>query len=70
MDKRILIIEDEESIVDILAYALRKEGFSVLSASTGKAAIARFQGSEIDLVISNYGMFTNGSSKYAKNSHD
>lgn len=51
MDKRILIIEDEESIVDILAYALRKEGFSVLSASTGKAAIARFQGSEIDLVI-------------------
>lgn len=51
MNKVILIIEDEDSIVDILAYALRKEGFVVHAATTGKAAINRFQGSEIDLVI-------------------
>ncbi|MFD2442517.1 response regulator transcription factor [Bacillus sp. CGMCC 1.16607] len=51
MNKTILIIEDEESIIDILAYALRKEGFSVHSATTGKAALNRFQGTEIDLVI-------------------
>lgn len=51
MKRTILVIEDEDSIVDILAYALRKEGFAVHAASTGKAAIDRFQGIEIDLVI-------------------
>lgn len=51
MNKTILIIEDEDSIADILAYALRKEGFSVLEASTGKGALDRLQGTEIDLII-------------------
>ncbi|SES17509.1 response regulator transcription factor [Psychrobacillus sp. OK032] len=49
--KTILIVEDEESIYDILSYALRKEGFSVYGASTGKKALEYFQGIEIDLVI-------------------
>ena len=49
--KTILIIEDEESIYDILSYSLRKEGFSVHGASTGKKALEYLQGIEIDLVI-------------------
>ena len=49
--KTILIIEDEESIYDILSYSLRKEGFSVYGASTGKKALEYLQGMEIDLVI-------------------
>lgn len=49
--KTILIIEDEESIYDILSYALRKEGFSVYGASTGKKALEYLRGIEIDLVI-------------------
>lgn len=51
MNKTVLIIEDEESITDILAYALRKEGFIVHTASTGKAALTRFGGGDIHLVI-------------------
>lgn len=51
MNKTVLIIEDEESITDILAYALRKEGFIVHTASTGKAALNRFEGGDINLVI-------------------
>lgn len=47
----ILIIEDEESILDILAYALRKERYIVHGASSGEAALSFFQGTEIDLVI-------------------
>ncbi|MFJ8065685.1 response regulator transcription factor [Psychrobacillus sp. NPDC096426] len=49
--KTILIVEDEESIYDILSYSLRKEGFSVYGASTGKKALEYLQGIEIDLVI-------------------
>ncbi|MCG7346168.1 response regulator transcription factor [Sporosarcina sp. ACRSL] len=49
--KTILIVEDEESLYDILAYALRKEGFIVQGASTGKDALKYLQGIEIDLVI-------------------
>ena len=49
--KTILIVEDEESLYDILAYALRKEGFIVHGASTGKEALKFLQGIEIDLVI-------------------
>lgn len=51
MNKTVLIIEDEESITDILAYALRKEGFIVHIAATGKAALTRFEGGDINLVI-------------------
>ena len=49
--KSILIIEDEESIFDILSYSLRKEGFIIYGASTGKKALNYLQGIEIDLVI-------------------
>jgi len=49
--KTILIVEDEESIYDILSYSLRKEGFSVYGASTGKKALEYLQGIEINLVI-------------------
>lgn len=37
--KRILIIEDEESISDLLAYSLRKEGFAADVASTGEQGL-------------------------------
>ena len=51
MQQSILIIEDEEAIVDILAYRLRKEGYSVHIATDGKQAVEKFEGLAIDLVI-------------------
>lgn len=51
MQQSILIVEDEESILDILAYSLRKERYIVHGATTGEAALSLFQGTEIDLVI-------------------
>lgn len=51
LKKTILIIEDEESIYDILSYSLRKEGFAVYGASTGAKAKQLLQGTAIDLVI-------------------
>lgn len=51
IDRTILIIEDEESILDILAYALRKEGFHVHGAATGQEGLRLFDGMAPDLVI-------------------
>lgn len=50
-DQVILIIEDEESISDILSYSLRKEGFRVHSAATGKDGMRVFEGVGPDAVI-------------------
>lgn len=50
-DETILIIEDEESIMDILAYALRKEGYRVNGAATGQEGVRLFEGIGPDLVI-------------------
>ena len=48
---RLLVVEDEESIADPLAYMLSKEGFEVEVATTGPAALAAFDRSGADLVL-------------------
>jgi two-component system, OmpR family, response regulator RegX3 len=48
---RVLVIEDEESYSDPLAYMLRKEGFDVALASTGPAAIDEFARNGADIVL-------------------
>ena len=39
MEKTILIVDDEEPIVDILRFNLKKEGYNVLEAYDGEAAL-------------------------------
>ncbi len=48
---RILVVEDEESYRDPLAYLLRKEGFEVGVAATGPAALEEFDRFGPDLVL-------------------
>jgi two-component system response regulator RegX3 len=48
---RILIVEDEESFSDALAYLLGREGFEVGIADTGLKAIEEFDRSGADLVL-------------------
>ena len=47
----LLIIEDEKSLVDVLTYNLKKEGFEVLSAMDGQEGLRRAQTSLPDLVV-------------------
>lgn len=47
----ILIIEDETSLVDVLAYNLQKEGFEVLVATDGLAGLQCAQTQRPDLII-------------------
>ncbi len=48
---RVLVVEDEESYSDALAYMLRKEGYEVALASTGPDAIAEFDRAGADVVL-------------------
>ena len=48
---RVLVVEDEESYSDALAYMLRKEGFDVSVANTGPDALAQFDKTGADIVL-------------------
>ena len=48
---RVLVVEDEESYSDALAYMLRKEGFEVAVAAPGRDALAEFDRTGADIVL-------------------
>ena len=48
---RLLIVEDEPSLAEPLAYALEQEGFAVATASDGRQALDLFEATAPDLVI-------------------
>lgn len=48
---RVLVVEDEESYREALAYMLRKEGFEVVEAADGAAGIAEFDRAGADIVL-------------------
>jgi two-component system, OmpR family, response regulator RegX3 len=48
---RILIIEDEESYREALAYMLRKEGFEIVEAADGTEGLAEYDRVGADLVL-------------------
>lgn len=49
--KRILVVEDEQSIADIVVYALESEGFQTDTALDGEAGLRLFQAQEPALVV-------------------
>src|SRR5215470_3485595 len=48
---RILIVDDEEVLRDVLEVVLRREGFDVVLAASGEEALNVLDSEEIDLVI-------------------
>ena len=51
MGKRILIVEDEKNIVDILSFNLAREGYQVLEAYDGKAGLQLALEQNPDLIL-------------------
>jgi len=49
--KHILIVDDEADLVGLVSYNLKKEGFTVDSASGGEAALTKMRKDKYDLVI-------------------
>lgn len=48
---RVLIVEDEESFADPLAFLLRKEGFTTAVATSGQEALEQFDRNGADIVL-------------------
>ena len=49
--KKILVVDDEKSIVDILVYNLQKEGYQTLEANDGDMAIKIANEEKPDLIL-------------------
>ena len=50
-NERILVVEDEDPIRDLVATALRFTGFPVSTASSGREAIAEIRNGQFDLLV-------------------
>ena len=50
-DLKILLVDDEPDIVEILSYNLGKEGYQIFSASNGKEALKKANSIEPHLII-------------------
>src|SRR6185436_6725626 len=48
---KILIVDDEEVLRDVLDVVLRREGFEIVAAASGEEALSVLDGEEVDLVI-------------------
>ena len=51
MSKTVLIVDDEKNIVDILSFNLKKEGFEIVPAYDGKAALDQYASKRPDLIL-------------------
>lgn len=51
MTKRILLVEDEESLHDLLKLNLELDGNKVIGVKDGEQALMRFEGEKYDLII-------------------
>ena len=48
---RVLIVDDDVDLLDVVGYALRREGFNVQIAADGQQALQRIQSSKPDVVL-------------------
>jgi two-component system response regulator VicR len=51
MTHRILVVDDEPAVADLLAYNLRKARYEVVTAADGRTAIHLAQQSNPDLIL-------------------
>jgi two-component system phosphate regulon response regulator PhoB len=51
MKERILVVDDEPDIVEMLEYNLRQAGYAVATASTGEGALGEIRAARPDLVL-------------------
>ena len=48
---KVLLVDDDADLLDLTAYALRREGYSVLSAIDGQQALRRWEAESPDIVV-------------------
>jgi DNA-binding response OmpR family regulator len=53
---KILLADDDADMVDVTAYALRREGFTIIVATDGAQALRRWESDQPDLILLDIGM--------------
>src|SRR6266516_6978910 len=53
---RILVVDDERSMRELLAIVLKREGYEVLVAESGRAAVETLEREPVDILISDIKM--------------
>lgn len=53
---KILLVDDDSDLLDVTAYALRREGFNVIVATDGMHALQRWESDHPDLIITDVAM--------------
>jgi DNA-binding response OmpR family regulator len=48
---KVLVVDDDRVLSDLLAFSLRKEGYQVIQAFDGKSALERWESDQPDLII-------------------
>lgn len=56
MEKTIVIVDDSESIREVVGFTLTNAGHKVLSAVDGQDALRHFNGDKVDLVVTDLHM--------------
>ncbi len=51
MERKILIVDDEKNIVDIIAFNLKKEGYQVIKAADGEEGVKKAMEENPDLIL-------------------
>jgi two-component system, OmpR family, response regulator VicR len=51
MNKTILVVDDEKSIVELLSFNLRKEGYNILTAYDGEKGLQIYKDAALDLIL-------------------
>jgi Response regulators consisting of a CheY-like receiver domain and a winged-helix DNA-binding domain len=51
MDEKVLIVDDEPNILELLEYNLKKEGYSVARADTGEKAVSMLEQGKPAIVL-------------------
>lgn len=51
MNKKVLIVDDEPNILELLEYNLKKEGYEVHRADTGEKAVSMLDSFQFDIVL-------------------
>ena len=51
MAKKVLIVDDEKNIVDIIAFNLKREGYEVIKAFNGEEGVEKTFSEEPDLIL-------------------
>jgi DNA-binding response OmpR family regulator len=52
---RVLVVEDDKGVAELVRILLTQAGYLVVSAATGRAALAHLEGNDIDLIVLDLG---------------